>query len=149
VQQVRREADNCPPELERNADPAAEAARLMPEKLEFAPDLWRKRAEEARRLAELIEDNFTAETLVDIALQYDELAERAERRQRRRDWAASALERRIFRWWSISLFRQAGDPRRTRRVTLAEPLTFASGQHRRSDEDQRQMDGCLVTSAGC
>jgi hypothetical protein len=85
VQQVRREADNCPPELERNADPAAEAARLMPEKLEFAPDLWRKRAEEARRLAELIEDNFTAETLVDIALQYDELAERAERRQRRRD----------------------------------------------------------------
>jgi hypothetical protein len=57
----------------------------MPEKLEFAPDLWRKRAEEARRLAELIEDNFTAETLVDIALQYDELAERAERRQRRRD----------------------------------------------------------------
>ena len=57
----------------------------MPEKLAFAPDLWRKRAEEARRLAELIEDNFTAETLVDIALQYDELAERAERRQRRRD----------------------------------------------------------------
>jgi hypothetical protein len=56
----------------------------MPEKLEFAPDLWRKRAEEARRLAELIEDNFTAD-LVDIALQYDELAERAERRQRRRD----------------------------------------------------------------
>jgi hypothetical protein len=57
---------------------------LIPEKLEFAPDLWRKRAEEARRLAELIEDNFTAD-LVDIALQYDELAERAERRQRRRD----------------------------------------------------------------
>jgi hypothetical protein len=32
----------------------------MPEKLEFAPDFWRKRADEARRLAELIEDNFTA-----------------------------------------------------------------------------------------
>jgi hypothetical protein len=68
--------------LERNADHAAEAAvRLMPHKLELAPDFWRKRAEEARRLAELIEDNFTAEGLLDIALQYDELAERAERRR--------------------------------------------------------------------
>jgi hypothetical protein len=55
----------------------------MPEKLEFAPDFWRARAEEARRLAELIEDNFTAESLLDIARQYDELAEHAERRQRR------------------------------------------------------------------
>jgi hypothetical protein len=53
----------------------------MPDKLELAPDFWRKRAEEARRLAELIEDNFTAESLLDIALQYDELAERAERRR--------------------------------------------------------------------
>jgi hypothetical protein len=49
------------------------------------PDFWRKRGEEARRLAELIEDNFTAETLLDIALQYDELGEQAERRQRRSD----------------------------------------------------------------
>ena len=57
----------------------------MPEKLEFAPDFWRKRADEARRLAELIEDNFTAETLLDIALQYDELVLHAERRRRRRD----------------------------------------------------------------
>jgi hypothetical protein len=57
----------------------------MLEKLDFAPDFWRKRAEEARRLAELIEDNFTAETLLDIARQYDELAEHAERRQRRTD----------------------------------------------------------------
>jgi hypothetical protein len=56
----------------------------MPEKLEFAPDFWRKRAEETRRLAELIEDNFTPESLLDIARQYDELAERAERRLRRR-----------------------------------------------------------------
>jgi hypothetical protein len=40
----------------------------MPEKLEFAPDFWRKRAVEARRVAELIED---AESLLDIARQYD------------------------------------------------------------------------------
>ena len=55
----------------------------MPEKLEFAPDYWRKRAAEARRLSELIEDNFTAETLLDVAGQYDMLAERAEQQQRR------------------------------------------------------------------
>jgi hypothetical protein len=54
----------------------------MPEKLEFAPDYWRKRAEEVRRLADLIEDNFTAETLLEIAVQYEELAEHAKRRQR-------------------------------------------------------------------
>jgi hypothetical protein len=56
----------------------------MPEKLELAPDYWRKRADEVRKLAELVEDNFTAETLLDIAVQYGELAERAERRLRRR-----------------------------------------------------------------
>ena len=55
----------------------------MPDQLEFALDFWRERAEEARRLSELIEDNFTAETLLDIAGQYDMLAERGERRQRR------------------------------------------------------------------
>ena len=47
----------------------------MPNKLEFAPDYWRKRAAETRGLAELIEDNYTAETLLNIAGQYDELAE--------------------------------------------------------------------------
>jgi hypothetical protein len=52
----------------------------MPETIEFSPDYWRKRAQEARRLAELIYDDFTAETLLDIAGQYDELAEHAERR---------------------------------------------------------------------
>jgi hypothetical protein len=55
----------------------------MPEKLEFAPDFWRKRAEEARKLAELIEDRFISETLLDIARQY-EVAERAERLPRRK-----------------------------------------------------------------
>jgi hypothetical protein len=40
---------------------------MMPEKLEFEPDFCRKRAAEARRLSELIEDNFTAETLLEIA----------------------------------------------------------------------------------
>jgi hypothetical protein len=57
----------------------------MAKKLEFAPDYWRKSAAEAQRLSELIEDNFTAATLLDIAGQYDELAERAERRQRKDD----------------------------------------------------------------
>jgi hypothetical protein len=52
----------------------------MPNKLELAPDHWRKRAAEARRLSELIEDNFTAQTLLEIALRYDELALRAEQR---------------------------------------------------------------------
>jgi hypothetical protein len=42
------------------------------------------RASEARRLAELIDDNSTGETLSEIALQYDELAEHAERRSRQR-----------------------------------------------------------------
>ena len=51
--------------------------------MEFAPDYWRKRAAETRRLAELI-NNFTAETLLDIAVQYEELAEHAERRLRQR-----------------------------------------------------------------
>ena len=55
----------------------------MTKKLEFAPDFWRKHAEETRRLVELIEDNFTAETLLDIAGQYEELAEHAQRIQRR------------------------------------------------------------------
>lgn len=56
----------------------------MPDNLEFAPDYWRQRAAETRRLADLIEDNFTAETLLDIAVQYEELAEHAERRLRQR-----------------------------------------------------------------
>jgi hypothetical protein len=55
----------------------------MPQKLEFAPDYWRKLAAEARRLAELIDDNFTGETLLEIALQYGELAKHAKRRLRR------------------------------------------------------------------
>jgi hypothetical protein len=57
----------------------------MPNKLEFAPDYWRKRAAETRGLAELIEDNFTAETLSEIALRYDELALRAEQQPNRSD----------------------------------------------------------------
>ena len=56
----------------------------MPEKLEFAPSYWRQGAQEARRLAELIDDDFIGETLLEIALQYDELAEHAEKRQRTR-----------------------------------------------------------------
>ena len=56
----------------------------MPEQLEFASDFWRKRAEEVRKLAELIEDSFISETLLDIARQYEEVAERAERLLRRK-----------------------------------------------------------------
>ena len=56
----------------------------MPERLEFAPDYWRQRAQEARRFAELLDDDFAADTLIDIASQYDMLAERAARRRRRR-----------------------------------------------------------------
>ena len=48
----------------------------MPEQLEFASDFWRKRAEEVRKLAELIEDRFISETLL--------VAERAERLLRRK-----------------------------------------------------------------
>jgi hypothetical protein len=62
----------------------------MSEKLEFAPDYWRKRAAESQRLSELIEDNFTAETLLDIAGQYNELAEHAERRLRLASWVSIA-----------------------------------------------------------
>ena len=54
----------------------------MPEKLELSAEYWRKRAEEARTIAEMITDNFARETMFDIARQYDELAERAERRRR-------------------------------------------------------------------
>ena len=43
------------------------------------PTSRRKRAEEVRKLAELIEDRFISETLLDIARQYEEVAERAER----------------------------------------------------------------------
>ena len=57
----------------------------MPEKLELSPEYWRRRAEEARTIAEMITDDFTRETMFDIARQYDELAERAERRKHRGD----------------------------------------------------------------
>jgi hypothetical protein len=57
----------------------------MPEKSELSADYWRKRAEEVRRLGYLIEDDkFAGETLLIIALLYDELAGHAKRRQRQR-----------------------------------------------------------------
>jgi len=55
----------------------------MHQQLELSPEYWRKRASEARTIAEMITDDFTLEAMFDIARQYDELAERAERRQRR------------------------------------------------------------------
>jgi hypothetical protein len=45
-----------------------------------AQQLVARCAAETRGLAELIEDHFTAETLLEIALRYDELALRAEQR---------------------------------------------------------------------
>ncbi len=56
--------------------------RPHPDKLEFSSGYWRSRLEEARRLAELIDHAFTRETVLDIALQYEELVEHAERRRR-------------------------------------------------------------------
>jgi hypothetical protein len=56
----------------------AQPGKSDAEQTEFAPDYWRKRAAETRGLAELIEDQLTAETLLEIALRYDELALRAE-----------------------------------------------------------------------
>jgi hypothetical protein len=50
----------------------------MPNKLEFTPNYWRKRAAETRRLADLIEHNLIANTLLEIALRYDELTLRVE-----------------------------------------------------------------------
>ena len=58
--------------------------RSQPDKLEFSPDYWRSRSEEARRLAELIDDAFTRETILDIALQYEELVEHADRLGRKK-----------------------------------------------------------------
>jgi hypothetical protein len=55
----------------------------VPEKQELSSEYWRRRAEEARTIAEMITDDFTRETMLNIARQYDELAERAERRRRR------------------------------------------------------------------
>ena len=57
---------------------------MLPEKPDFAPDFWRRFAQAARRNAELVEDDFIAETLLDIAQMYDEIAEHADRRQRKR-----------------------------------------------------------------
>lgn len=64
----------------------------MPE-LVFAPDFWRKHVTEARRLADLIDDSFTREVLLDIALQYEELVEHAWRRQRQVSSSAEKQQR--------------------------------------------------------
>jgi hypothetical protein len=59
----------------------------MLEQLELSPEYWRKCTGEARTIAEMITDDFTRDTMFGIARQYDELAERAERRQRRHDYS--------------------------------------------------------------
>jgi hypothetical protein len=47
----------------------------MKSKRDFAPEFWRKRAEETRKLAELVEDGTVVNKLMDIAVQYEQLSE--------------------------------------------------------------------------
>ena len=50
----------------------------MPQRLGAAH--WRKRAEEARKLAEQMDDSDTKRSMLTIAAEYDKLTERAEKR---------------------------------------------------------------------
>jgi hypothetical protein len=52
----------------------------MPSKLTFDAEHWRSRAEEARMLAELIGDPAAKGTMLEIADQYERLAQQAEKR---------------------------------------------------------------------
>jgi hypothetical protein len=52
----------------------------MPSKLTFDAEHWRSRAEEARVLAELMGDPVAKGTMLEIADQYERLAQRAEER---------------------------------------------------------------------
>jgi hypothetical protein len=52
----------------------------MHSKLTFDAEHWRSRAEEARALAELMGDPVAKETMLEIANQYERLAQRAKER---------------------------------------------------------------------
>ena len=52
----------------------------MPIKLLNDPEHWRSRAEEARVQAELMADPLSKSTMLDIAAQYERLAQRAAQR---------------------------------------------------------------------
>jgi hypothetical protein len=52
----------------------------MPDR--FTPKYWRARAEEVCALAEEMKDQYTRETMLRIAKDYELLAQRAEERQR-------------------------------------------------------------------
>jgi len=47
------------------------------------PDYWRKRADEARAIADDMTDSKSRRIMYNLATQYDELASRAERRLKR------------------------------------------------------------------
>jgi hypothetical protein len=53
---------------------------LVPASFINDPEHWRQRAEEARRLAEQINDSAAKETMLRVAADYDRLATRAEER---------------------------------------------------------------------
>ena len=57
------------------------------------PDRWRKRAEEARAIAEKLATPDAKRTMLDLAASYEVLARRAEERARRQNLSARSAAR--------------------------------------------------------
>jgi CRISPR/Cas system-associated protein Csm6 len=60
---------------------------MVPASIATDPEHWRKRAEEARTLADKMNDPVSKEMMLGIAKDYERLAERAE--QRSKNWPRS------------------------------------------------------------